>query len=56
MYEWEVILTYGVHYVTADDYSVTHGRYIFWVGNRSVRQFPEEDVVDVRKIGLASTV
>lgn len=50
MYQFKVLLTYGTHYVWADDYSVTKGRYVFWKGKQIVRSFPEEDVQDVQKM------
>jgi len=55
VYNWKVELTYGTHYVIADDYSVTGGFYIFWVGKNNVRMFPDVDVVNVSNIGKATT-
>jgi hypothetical protein len=50
MYQFQVTLTYATHYVFADDYSVSGGRYIFWIKQRSVRSFPITDVVSVERI------
>jgi hypothetical protein len=49
MYEYRVRLTYATHYVVADDYSVSGGFYIFWLGKTNVRMFPEEDVEKVER-------
>lgn len=49
MYTWKVELTYGTHFVVADDYSISGGYYIFWIGKTSVRMFPEADVEKVTK-------
>jgi hypothetical protein len=55
MYEWKVELTYGTHYLFADDYSVSGGLYIFWIGKTNVRSFRESEVVNVSRVGSAST-
>ena len=50
MHEYKVILTYATHFVWADDYSISGGYYIFWVGTQNVRMFPEEDVEQVLRV------
>lgn len=47
MHLYKVTLTYGTHYVPADDYSVSGGLYLFWVKSTVVRSFPEKDVIKV---------
>lgn len=51
MYEYRVRLIYGTHYVIADDYSVSGGFFLFWVGRKVVRSFPQDDVEGVDLIG-----
>jgi hypothetical protein len=53
--EYQVNLVYGTHYVVADDYSVSGGFYIFWIGKTNVRMFPEKDVESVTLKGRAKT-
>lgn len=53
MNKYEVVLTYGTHYVVADDYSVSGGFYLFWVGSSVVRSFPVADVIEVKLQGRA---
>lgn len=44
MHEFKVYLTYATHHVFADDYSVSGGLYLFWIGTEVVRSFPVNDV------------
>lgn len=53
MYQYKVTLTYATHYVIADDYSVSGGFYLFWIGKDVVRSFPVNDVEDVKLQGKA---
>lgn len=53
MNKYKVILTYATHFVVADDYSVSGGLYLFWVGKDVVRSFPVNDVEQVKYLGGA---
>ena len=53
MYQYKVVLTYATHYVIADDYSVSGGMYLFWLGKDVVRSFPSADVEQVTLVGAA---
>lgn len=55
MNEWIVTLTYATHHIIADDYSISGGMYLFWIGKIVVRSFPEADVVSVTLKGRAAT-
>lgn len=50
MYEYKITLTFATHYVWADDYSVSGGFHIFWVGKTNVRMFPSSDVEKVERV------
>ena len=43
-YNYKVTLYYQTFYLRADDYSVTDGMYLFWIGTTVVRSFPLTDV------------
>jgi hypothetical protein len=53
LYKFEVILTYGTHFVFADDYSNSKGKYFFWITKPDkskpevVRSFLQEEVIDI---------
>ena len=50
-YNYRVTLYYQTFYLRADDYSVSGGRYLFWVGQKVVRSFLIEDVERVDIVG-----
>lgn len=47
MHTYKVELTYATFFVVADYYSISAGRYQFWLGKKVVIQYPQEDVVGV---------
>lgn len=51
MNNYKVRLTYATHFVVADDYSLSGGFYLFWLGQDVVRSFPEGDVEQVIFMG-----